>query len=74
MLVDVREASEWASGHLSGAVHIPLAQLLTVDDDSDLFDRDCLIIVYCQHGIRSMQAAHHLSDLGFNTLNLRVSL
>ena len=31
-LIDVREPHEWASGHLEGAQHIPLGQLLTAPE------------------------------------------
>ncbi len=74
MLIDVRETAEWNTGHLNGAVHLPLGQLLAQDKDSALLEQDALIVVYCQHGIRSLQAAHHLSHLGFNVLNLKVSV
>lgn len=73
-LIDVREAAEWHAGHLNGAVHLPLGQLLALDEDADLLEKDALIVVYCQQGIRSQQAAQHLASRGFNTLNLKVSL
>ena len=74
MLIDVRETAEWNTGHLNGAVHLPLGQLLALEEDSDLLEQGSLIVVYCQHGIRSLQAAHHLANLGFNALNLKVSV
>jgi adenylyltransferase/sulfurtransferase len=73
-LIDVREIAEWDSGHLNDAMHLPLTQLLALDDDSDQLTKDCLIVVYCQHGIRSLRAAQHLNKLGFNALNLKVFL
>ena len=73
-LLDVREIAEWDAGHLNGAIHLPLGQLLALDKDSELLERDSLVVVYCQHGIRSLQAAQHLARLGFNTLNLKVSI
>ena len=74
MLIDVREAAEWNAGHLNGAVHLPLGQLLALEEDSNLLEQDSLIVVYCQHGMRSLQAAHYLTSLGFNVLNLKVSV
>ena len=74
MLIDVREIAEWDAGHLNGAVHVPLGQMLSLDEDSALLEHDSLIVVYCQHGTRSLQAAHHLTRLGFNVLNLKIPM
>ena len=71
-LIDVREAAEWAGGHLDGAVHIPLGQLLTQETALDNIDHGNLIIVYCQHGIRSAQAVSFLRSTGYEALNLLV--
>lgn len=73
-LIDVREAHEWATGHLTGAIHIPLGELLSAGDLSSRFAKDQLIVVYCQHGVRSLQAARYLIEKGFNTLNLQISV
>lgn len=69
-LVDVREASEWAQGHLNQAIHLPLLQLLTTDEALDQLEKNSLIVIYCQHGVRSLRAAKYLATLGFNALNL----
>src|SRR5574340_1676371 len=52
-LVDVREASEWAGGHLPGARHVPLGALLSAP--ADHLPRDGVIFV-CAHGARSLTA------------------
>ena len=71
-LIDVREAAEWASGHLEGALHIPLGELLTRSDALDQIDRTKLTVLYCQHGIRSARAVSFLQAHGFEALNLLV--
>lgn len=71
-LLDVREPNEWAAGHLEGALHIPLGQLLSSPDVLEKLNGSVPMVVYCQHGVRSMHAARYLSDQGFNTFNLLV--
>lgn len=72
-LIDVRSEAEWASGYLNGALHMPLPLLLADDADLSQLDPQSLIIVYCQQGIRSQQAAQHLAQRGFNVLNLKTA-
>lgn len=71
-LLDVREAAEWANGHLEGAQHLPLGQLLTEPTTLELLDSSQTLIVYCQHGIRSQTAVRFLHERGYNALNLIV--
>lgn len=52
-LVDVRENAEWASGHIAGAIHIPLGKLR---DKMDLIPSDKPVVFYCHSGGRSSQA------------------
>jgi len=49
-LVDVRSASEFASGHLAGALSIPLDQI-----ESRIADLDCHrpVVLVCKTGLRS---------------------
>ena len=64
MLIDVREPREWDAGRIPGAVHIPLGALPS-RAAAELPDRDVPIVVYCAHGIRSLQAARYLAGLGY---------
>ena len=55
VLVDVREPWEAKIAHIKGSVLIPLAELeMRVDEE---VDREDQIVVYCHHGMRSMEAA-----------------
>ncbi len=55
-IIDVREADEWARGHIDGAQHVPLAEL---DAHAATIPPDTTIVVHCQRGARS---AHCGSD------------
>jgi adenylyltransferase/sulfurtransferase len=54
-IVDVREAQEFESGNIKGAVHIPLSQLLSGEKNSILMDSE-EVIFYCESGSRSNTA------------------
>jgi molybdopterin/thiamine biosynthesis adenylyltransferase/rhodanese-related sulfurtransferase len=63
ILIDVREREEWEQGHIEGARLWPLSTLMQgrfpeIPKDSD-------IILHCQKGLRSLQAAQIFKDNGF---------
>jgi hydroxyacylglutathione hydrolase len=67
-VLDVRNAAEWAEGHLPGALHVPLGVLL---DHLDELPRDVPLVVHCQGGGRSAIALSLLQARGFrNARNL----
>lgn len=53
-LIDVREPSEFKSGHILGARNIPLSQL---KERTSEIRTDQPVYLYCQSGNRSRQAA-----------------
>jgi hydroxyacylglutathione hydrolase len=59
-VLDVRRRSEWAAGHISGAVHVPLHEL---PDRADGLP-DAPIWVHCQAGYRASIAASILHAAG----------
>lgn len=60
-LVDVRSATEFASGHLPGAINIPLEQIeMRVTD----LDDNGPVALVCQGGTRARMAAELLSASG----------
>ena len=65
-LIDVRERDEWDAGHIDGADHIALSWLMAGNVPE--IDKDQDIILYCQKGMRSLQAAQYLAGLGFSNL------
>ena len=65
-VVDVREPDEWEAGHIEGAVHIPLSEL--VARVGDLPDGQTLVV--CKVGGRSAQAVAYLTQRGYDVVNL----
>ncbi|MDQ8145905.1 MAG: MBL fold metallo-hydrolase [Gemmatimonadota bacterium] len=65
-LIDVRNQSEWAAGHLPHARHIPLGYLT---ERLAEIPRDRPIVVQCQGGARSAIAAAHLQRLGLSDVH-----
>ena len=63
-LVDVRDPDEYEYCRLSGAELIPLLTV-AADAAAKLPDKDADIIVYCHHGMRSMQAVEQLRAMGY---------
>jgi rhodanese-related sulfurtransferase len=57
LLIDVRSASEFATGHIPGALHIPLEQVESRVDD---LDANLPIILICKSGQRARMAALRL--------------
>lgn len=72
VLLDVREPQEWATGHLEGALHIPLGRLLVAPEALDVLNHQEPLVVYCQHGMRSARAVSYLREQGFDAFNLIV--
>jgi len=65
-LLDVREAGEYASGHIPGAVHVPLGEL---QSQLDRVPRDRPLIAYCGHGERSASASSILERAGYQQVH-----
>ena len=66
LLLDVREADEYAAGHLSGAVPIPRGMLeFKFSATPALQPRDLKIVLYCKTSGRAALAAAALQDMGY---------
>ena len=63
LLIDVREANEYAAGHIPGSVNVPLSRLDRIDDAAP--DYDTPLFVYCLSGSRSIQAVAQLREMGY---------
>ena len=63
--LDVREPREIESGKIEGAVEVDQAKAQEIIKD---WPRDREIIVYCQHGQRSIQAAQFFQNHGFENI------
>jgi rhodanese-related sulfurtransferase len=67
VLVDVREESEWAGGHLPGAVHLGKG-IIERDIEAKVPDSGKKIILYCGGGFRSALAAENLQKMGYSNV------
>jgi phage shock protein E len=70
LVIDVRTHTEFSSGHLPGAINLPLDEI-----ESSLprrvQDRKKVLLLHCQSGMRSMMAKKRLRSLGYaNVFNL----
>ncbi|WP_131103248.1 rhodanese-like domain-containing protein [Ornithinimicrobium sufpigmenti] len=68
LVVDVREADEWAAGHAPGAVHIPLGEVPA--RLGELPESDEPLPVICRSGGRSQRAVQWLVQQGFDVVNV----
>ena len=64
MVVDVREASEFATGHVLGAKNVPAARMETAGAEL-MKKKDRPVIVYCDGSDRSSKALAALKKQGF---------
>jgi rhodanese-related sulfurtransferase len=67
ILVDVREESEWAKGHLPGAVHMGKG-VIERDVEQRVPDPNAKLILYCGGGFRSALAADNLQKMGYKNI------
>ena len=63
-LIDTREDSEWARGHLPGAMHL-CKGIIERDIEAAVPDKNKELILYCGGGFRSALAADNLQKMGY---------
>ena len=64
ILLDVRTEQEYMENRIDGAVLIPDYEL-TARAESELPDKNAVILIYCRSGRRSANAAQELTDMGY---------
>ncbi len=67
LLVDVREESEWARGHLPGATHLGKG-IIERDIEQRVPDKSAPLVLYCGGGFRSALAADNLQKMGYTNV------
>jgi rhodanese-related sulfurtransferase len=67
VLVDVREESEFAAGHVPGAVHIGKG-VIERDIEAKVTDPAAPLVLYCGGGFRSALAADALQKMGYTNV------
>lgn len=64
ILIDVREADEYATARIEGSLHIPMRTIPSQLPDLEP-QRDQRVIVHCHHGGRSARVTQWLREQGF---------
>ena len=67
LLVDVREDSEWAQGHVPGAVHLGRG-IIERDIEARVPQTDAKLVLYCGGGFRSALVADNLQKMGYTNV------
>ncbi len=67
VIIDVRSAAEYNSGHVPGAIHIPFWSGFTTDE-LDKYPQSELLVIYCAHGPRAGIAKMAFALSGFDNL------
>lgn len=70
MLLDVRNKTEFAAGHIPGATQLSGGRVLW---NQDQLPTSGAIVTYCQSGMRNAVAASALRDAGFEIIELQGS-
>lgn len=63
-LIDVRTVEEWDEGHIEGAFHVPIHDILE-DGLEEYAEKDAHISIICRSGYRSNIAASFLKSKGY---------
>src|SRR5579871_5048841 len=66
-LIDTREDSEWARGHIPGAIHLSKG-IIERATEKTVPDKNATIILYCGGGFRSALAADNLQKMGYTNV------
>lgn len=68
IVIDVRDAAEYAKGHILGAKNVPLADLARRAEELDKYKARPLV-VHCENGNRAGKAVGTLRERGFQKVH-----
>jgi rhodanese-related sulfurtransferase len=68
IILDVREQAEYDSGHIPGAVLLPVGTIDETTAAEVIPEKDSKVLVYCRSGNRSKTASAALADLGYTNV------
>ncbi len=66
IIVDVRKPDRFCAGHIPMAINLPLER---IEKKQVNFPKGRTLIVYCDTGGSSIQAARILSEMGYDVIN-----
>ncbi|MBE5774624.1 MAG: rhodanese-like domain-containing protein [Clostridiales bacterium] len=67
IIVDVRTQEEYDEAHIPGAINIANEDI-GADENTELPNKDQMLLVYCRSGRRSKEAAAKLAALGYTNV------
>ncbi len=67
IMVDTREESEWARGHIPNALHLGKG-VIERDIEKTIPEKGASIVLYCGGGFRSALAADNLQKMGYTNV------
>lgn len=68
IILDVREQEEYDSGHIPGAVLLPVGTIDETTAAEVIPKKDSTVLVYCRSGNRSKTASSALAELGYTNI------
>ena len=68
IILDVREQDEYDSGHIPGAVLLPVGTIEEETAAEVIPEKDSTVLVYCRSGNRSKTASSALAELGYTNI------
>ncbi|MEU7281887.1 rhodanese-like domain-containing protein [Streptomyces sp. NPDC045431] len=71
LVLDVREADEWAAGHVEGALHVPMSDFVArFGEVTEAVADGRRAYVMCRVGGRSAQVTQYLVQQGIDAVNV----
>ena len=68
IILEVREQDEYDSGHIPGAVLLPVGTIDETTAAEVIPEKDSTVLVYCRSGNRSKTASAALAELGYTNI------
>ena len=68
IILDVREAEEFAAGHIKGAVLLSVGSITEESAAEVIGEKDTMVLIYCRSGNRSKTASAKLAALGYSNV------
>lgn len=68
VVIDVRSAPEYNSGHLARAINVPLDKI-EIELPKQIEDRSTTLLLHCQSGMRSSMAKKRLIAIGYTNVH-----
>ncbi|MBP1554417.1 MAG: rhodanese-like domain-containing protein [Oscillospiraceae bacterium] len=68
LVLDVREQDEYSTGHIGGAVLLPVGTINADTASKVIPSKDTTVLVYCRSGNRSKKASAALAKLGYTNI------